>query len=80
MLDEIGPKTVTVEDVAYDYTRFLAEILDCLTCGSRFMTHVVTGIGVFLVPDDKTEADACPGCLEMLRSQDVMEPVYGKPS
>jgi hypothetical protein len=78
--EEIGPKTVDVDGVQYNYRRVFVEHLLCETCGGMFITHIMTGQGVYCLPQDKTEADACPGCQEMLREQDITLEDRVKPS
>ena len=79
-MPKVEPKIVIVEDVQYDYTRLVAEILTCLTCKSVFFTHVTTGRGAFFIEDDKEMEDVCAGCKEMLASQDITEQDGVKPS
>jgi hypothetical protein len=80
MAEPLGPKFVDVDNVRYNYKRALVEHLMCETCGSMFITHVATGKGAFFVQDHMKEKDACPGCQEILREQEITMPDWGRPS
>ena len=74
----MAPMRVDVEGVSYDYKRFVLEVMECLTCGAVFLTHVASGMGQLQTP--KEETLLCSGCEEICRNLEIGEESGAKPS
>jgi hypothetical protein len=71
----LGPARVVKDGKAYNYSRMVAELLTCDTCGTVFMTHVATGFGAVLMEDDNREM--CAGCQEIVSNLQTAESQVG---
>ena len=77
-MSKFGPFQVEAEGVTYDYRRFVLEIMECMTCGGVFQTHLATGMGQLATPEK--DSPLCAGCLEICKSLEINEGHGAKPS
>jgi hypothetical protein len=72
------PMCVDKDGVRYNYKRAVLEIMECETCGATYVTHVPTGAGKVMTPEEDTQL--CEGCIEICHTLQIVDESGAKPS